>query len=285
MAVHRPPDIKTLGLPEVLRRVAAAPHGLALFAGPPESGRSTTMSAVLVESLPTAGPGGVAIVAECLPYNFPPEVRHITLDELRDGTPPPAVLMLDDELCDAGTADLALQLAAGTLVLACVAGHNTIDLLTQFPGLWPDDEASVVRDRLAGVVLGAVTQQLLPRVRDGAMVLAMEVMMVSNPGLRDQLRDNISDSRFLKNLIETSAKEGMFSMNASLLRMYREGIIARETAVDASPDRRQLLRYLEAFTAVFTPPDRSKRPSHADWPKPQLRIIRDDDDADEEPEA
>ena len=47
------------------------------------------------------------------------------------------------------------------------------------------------------------------------------------------------------NAIETNAKEGMFTLNASLYRLWRENIITREVALNKSNNVKQLLRFME----------------------------------------
>jgi twitching motility protein PilT len=66
--------------------------------------------------------------------------------------------------------------------------------------------------------------------------------MVASSAVRNLVREN--NLQQLRSVIETSAKEGMHSLNASLLRLEREGRISTETAIASSNDVKGILREL-----------------------------------------
>ena len=85
-----------------------------------------------------------------------------------------------------------------------------------------------------------VSQQLVPG-KDGGMIPAFEVMNM-NSAIRNMIRD--SKNYQIDNVIQTSAAEGMISMDQSLLRLYRDGKITAETAVEYATNPEQVKRKL-----------------------------------------
>lgn len=72
-----------------------------------------------------------------------------------------------------------------------------------------------------------ISQQLVPSV-DGGRVPAFEIMTVT-PAIRNMIRDNKVYQ--IDGIIFSSAGGGMISMDNSLLSLYREGRIKRDTAL------------------------------------------------------
>ena len=81
--------------------------------------------------------------------------------------------------------------------------------------------------QLAQILKGVICQQLVPGV-DGGQVPAFEVLK-SNPAVQNMIREDKLHQ--LETAMQTGAAEGMFTMDAYLLRLYREGKISRETAL------------------------------------------------------
>ena len=72
-------------------------------------------------------------------------------------------------------------------------------------------------------------------------MLATE-LMVANAAVRNLIREN--NLQQLRSAIETGAKDGMHSMNASLLRLEAEKKITTETAIASSNDIKGIMREL-----------------------------------------
>ena len=77
------------------------------------------------------------------------------------------------------------------------------------------------------VLTAVVSQQLVPTL-DDSVVPAFEIMVV-NPAIRNIIRENKIPQ--LEGIIYSSNSAGMISMDASLLRLYKENRISRETAL------------------------------------------------------
>lgn len=93
---------------------------------------------------------------------------------------------------------------------------------------------------LATVLKTVVSQQLLPDTSDG-MIPACEIMHMSS-AIRSMIRDNKNHQ--IDNAIATSGKEGMISMDQTILKLYQEGKITKETALLYADKPEQIKRRL-----------------------------------------
>ena len=85
-----------------------------------------------------------------------------------------------------------------------------------------------------------ISQQLVPTV-DGQMVPAFEYMTVT-PAIRTMIRDNKVHQ--IDGAIYASSKEDMLSMDTSLYRLYKDGIITKETALNYAVNPEMLQKKL-----------------------------------------
>ena len=85
-------------------------------------------------------------------------------------------------------------------------------------------------------------------------MLATELMVASS-GVRNLIREN--NLQQLRSAIETGAREGMHTMNSSLMRLVREGTITPETALSYSNDVKGIVRELGRS------PERQRRANRA----------------------
>lgn len=90
------------------------------------------------------------------------------------------------------------------------------------------------------ILTAVVSQQLVPTV-DGQVVPALEIMTVT-PAIRNMIRDNKVHQ--IDGIIYSSAKEDMISMDGSLLNLYKQGRISRETALAYATNPEMLGRKL-----------------------------------------
>ena len=77
------------------------------------------------------------------------------------------------------------------------------------------------------VLQAVVSQQLIPA-KDGSVAPAFEIMKV-NGAIRNMIRE--SKVHQIDTVIYSSAGEGMISMDASILELYRQGKISAEEAM------------------------------------------------------
>jgi twitching motility protein PilT len=89
------------------------------------------------------------------------------------------------------------------------------------------DQQGPVRSQLAASLSAIISQRLLPlKSEKGGRVAAFEILL-GNVAVRAMIRDKKTHQ--LKGMIETSAREGMITMERALKDLFGEGLISRET--------------------------------------------------------
>ena len=148
----------------------------------------------------------------------------------------PDVILLG-EMRDYETIRIALTAAeTGHLVFATlhtVGAANTIDRIVD---VFPPNSQQQIRLQLSMVLQAVISQQLLTT-KDGTQTPAFEIMYLNN-AIRNMIRENKVHQ--IDNVIATGMSEGMISMNNSLLKLYRDGTIDKETCINFSSDTEQM---------------------------------------------
>ena len=152
----------------------------------------------------------------------------------------PDVILLG-EMRDYETIEVAMTAAeTGHLLLSTlhtIGAANTIDRIID---VFPPNQQKQIGVQLSTVLNAVVSQQLVPTV-DGGMVPALEIMTVT-PAIRNMIRENKIPQ--IDGIIYSSMKEDMISMDGSLLNLYKQGIITRDTALKYSTNADMLAKKL-----------------------------------------
>ena len=152
----------------------------------------------------------------------------------------PRVILLG-EMRDYETIRIAMTAAeTGQLLLSSLHTIGAVSTIDRIIDVFPSDQQQQVRLQFALTVQAIVSQQLLPAT-DGTMVPAFEIML-ANPAIRTLIREGKTHQ--LNNTILNGQKDGMTTMDADILRLYREGAITRETALAYAFDPEQMARRL-----------------------------------------
>ncbi len=138
----------------------------------------------------------------------------------------PDVVMIG-EMRDAESIAAALTAAeTGHLVLSTLHTNSASQTIDRIVDSFPPSQQSQVVSQLASVLVGIVSKRLVPKIGGGRLP-ACEVMIM-NPAIRNLIRER----KFFQidSVIETSAKEGMVSMNRSLADLVKKKLITPENA-------------------------------------------------------
>ena len=245
------PSYQELRIPEAVMQVADQQHGMVLFSGTAGSGKSTTQ-ACIIDKINHTRSGHVITLEDPIEYLHRNNTcivsqREIAIDTdnylsalracLRQA---PDVIQLG-EMRDYETICTAMTAAeTGHLLFATLHTKGAVNTIDRIIDTFPSHQQSQIRIQLSMILNTVVSQQLVPA-KNGGMVPVFEVMNVNN-AIRNMIRD--SKNYQIDNVIQTSAAEGMFSMDQSLLKLYKEGMITAETAesyaVYPEPMRRKL---------------------------------------------
>lgn len=225
----RPPSWQELGLPEAVGAWTRAQGGLILVAGPTGSGKSTTLAA-LIDKINRERACHIITLEDPIEYRHRGELALIAQRELGRDTrdfasglrsalrQDPDVLLIG-ELREKEAMTITLQAAeTGHLCLATVHASSTVEALGRILDALPKEAAAA---QLAAVLVGAVSQRLLPK-KEGGRAAAFEVL-TATPALRNLIRQR--QLHQVPGYIETGSRYGMVTMAAALEKLRREGVI------------------------------------------------------------
>ena len=232
------PDPAQLGVPQTVLDLGRLKKGLVLVTGPAGSGKSTTL-ACMIDLINRSRNCHVITLEDPIEYLHSHKKSVVSQREISNDTESyvtalraalrqaPNVILLG-EMRDYETISTALTAAeTGHLVfstLHTVGAANTIDRVID---AFPPNQQPQIRMQLSMVLQAVVSQQLIPA-KDGSVAPAFEIMKV-NGAIRNMIRE--SKVHQIDTVIYSSAGEGMISMDASILELYRQGKISAEEAM------------------------------------------------------
>lgn len=246
--------IETLGLPPILHQFSQARQGLVLITGPTSQGKSTTLAAI-VQEINQQRQDHIITIEDPIEYVFPKGKSLINQREIGRDTlsfsralksslrEDPDVIMVG-ELRDLETIATAITAAeTGHLIFSTLHTNSASQTVHRMIDVFPSHQQNQIRSQLASVLLGVVSQRLVPKINNGP-VPACEIML-NNPAIANLIReDKIHE---IPSIIETSSKLGMNSLNQSLASLVAEKIISPETALKYSLFPEELKTRLKRF--------------------------------------
>lgn len=237
------PSLDSLGLPEVAKNLLQISQGFVIIAGPTGHGKSTTLAA-MVESINQSRSEHIITLEDPIEYMFTPKRSIISQREvgrdtlsfaagLRAALREDPNVILVGEMRDLETIEAALTLAeTGHLVLATLHTNSAAQTADRIIDVFPASRQGQIRVQLAEVLQGIISQRLLPQIK-GGRVLATEVL-IATTAVRNLIREGKIHQ--IPNVIQTSAAEGMISLDKELARFVSEGVITVEEATAWSLD-------------------------------------------------
>jgi len=232
------PDPEKIGIPQTVMNLTNRTKGLILVTGTAGSGKSTTL-ACLIDQINHTRSDHIVTLEDPLEYLHRHRKSIVSQREISTDTESyvkalraslrqsPDVVLLG-EMRDHETINVAMTAAeTGHLVfstLHTVGAANTIDRVID---AFPPNQQNQIRVQLSMVLQAVVSQQLIPTL-DNKIVPAFEIMIVNN-AVRNMIRE--SKIHQIDTVIYSSAAEGMLAMDASLLSLYKGGIISDKNAI------------------------------------------------------
>ncbi len=231
------PTLEGLNMPAVVHKMVDYPHGLVLVTGPTGSGKSTALAA-MIDRINEVESGNIITLEDPIEFLFQPKksiIRQrqfgqdfISFDDalkhiLRQD---PDVVMVG-EMRDPETIATTLTIAeTGHLVFATLHTYSAAQTIDRIIDAMPPHQQNQVRSQLALSLRAVISQQLLPR-QGGGRIAAREVL-VNNPAIANLIREN--NIAQIKNVLQTSASEGMTTLTQDLKRLISSGEVSKETA-------------------------------------------------------
>lgn len=239
------PTFELLGLPAGIRRLADEHRGLILVTGATGSGKTTTLAA-MIDHVNSTRRQHIVTLEDPIEIVHDDKLcivnqREIGLDTdsyfegLRRVLRQDPDVILIGELRDEESARAALQAGeSGHLVLSTMHTVDAMETVGRLIELFPPTKQMLVRQVLASVLRGVVSQRLMPRI-DGGRVAAVEVM-VNTARVAELIREPDKTDGIPK-AIEEGGVHSMQSFRQHLVELVLAGIVDREEAANAASNR------------------------------------------------
>jgi len=241
-------NIKTfndLSLPPILEKFCLASQGLVVITGPTGHGKSTTMAA-MIDYISKNRNSHIITIEDPIEFTFSNNKGIVSQREIGNDTKTfgnalrssfredPDVIMIG-EMRDLETTEAALTLAeTGHLVLTTLHTNSASQTTDRIVDIFPPHQQHQIRSQLASVILGVVSQRLIPKI-SGGRIAACEIMIANN-AVRNTIRD--AKTHQLDNIIITSASEGMISLDKVLAEYVNRGEISLDDALTWAMDQK-----------------------------------------------
>jgi twitching motility protein PilT len=275
------PNFDKLGLPQGVKDLAEEHRGLVLVTGATGSGKSTTL-ATMINAINRSRKHHIVTIEDPIEFVYDDwgcivNQREVGIDTesyseglrrvLRQD---PDVILLG-ELRDEESSQAALRAAeSGHLVFSTLHTIDAAETIGRLVEYFPPEKQEMVRQVLAGVLRGVISQRLLPKA-GGGRVAAVEVM-VNTARIADLIREGRSDE--ITEAIEDGDFHHMQSFGQHLVELVLDGFVDEETAGNAASNRhdfeiavQQALRRKKHAEAAAAEEAAAEEP--AEEPKPE----------------
>ncbi|MBU1023902.1 type IV pilus twitching motility protein PilT [bacterium] len=239
MVPDKIPSLADLHLPKIVASTADMKRGLVLFTGPTGCGKSSSLAA-LIDVINKNRACHIMTIED--PIEFVHNHKRAVVNQRELGTDTleyskalkhvlrqdPDVILLG-EMRDLETIQLAMTAAeTGHLVFSTLHTQDTPQTVDRVIDVFPPYQQEQIRLMFANTLRAIFAQQLLKRADGRGRIPAVEVL-INNPAISNIIREGKVHQ--LYSMIQTSYKQGMQTMDASICDLYRRGFITREEAI------------------------------------------------------
>ena len=235
------PSYESLGVPDIVRRMMYQPQGLILVTGKTNSGKTTTLNALINEInenqnkkiLTLESPieykhkckksiivqKEVGVGQDCLTYS----------DGVKNSLIEDCDILVIGEIRDRETMDAAIETAeAGHLVIGTLHTKSCAETIDRMINFYDIRDQQTIKFLIASLLKLVVSQRLLTG-RTGDLVLVPEVMVVDNIVSGIIRKEKISVSE-IEDAIQSNSEKGSIGLINSLAELFTQDKITLEQA-------------------------------------------------------
>jgi twitching motility protein PilT len=226
--------MEELRLPPVVKAMSHNKKGLILVTGPTGSGKSTTLASV-VDYINRSRKGHIITIEDPIEYSHKNKSCLVSQREIGTHTDsfahalrsalredPDAILV--GEMRDRDTISLAVTAAEmGILVMGTLHTNSAAATIERIINVFPATDEPYIRTMLSTSLCGVISQKLVRTVDNRGRLAAIEVL-VNNSAVANIIRDGRPEQ--LNNVIQSSAMQGMQTLDNALRRLLDEKLIS-----------------------------------------------------------
>lgn len=245
--------LEEIGLPPAVRLMLNTPRGLILVTGPTGSGKTTTLASML-DVINATTDCHIITIEDPIEY-FHDHMRSSIVNQREVGVDVPTFaeglrralrqdpdVILVGEMRDLETMETAITAAeTGHLVVSTLHTTGASRTVDRIIDAFPSTQQGQIRVQLASTLKAVISQLLIPTIDGKGRVAAFEVM-INTPSIAALIRDNKTFR--IASDIQTGAKYGMVSLEASLVQLYLDGFISYEQVISKAQDPDQAIQII-----------------------------------------
>jgi twitching motility protein PilT len=224
-----------IGMPDAIRRLITRPRGLLLVTGPTGSGKTTSLASMMNWLNDNYDRHMITLED---PIEYYHKHKKCTVNQREIGVDVPDFkegirralrmdpdIILVGEMRDLATIHAAIEAAeTGHVVFGTLHTSSASSTVNRIIDVFPKEQQDQIRTQLSTALIGVLSQTLLPKKPEG--VIAAYEMMVVTAAIQNLIREN--KTYRIDSSIQTGRKHGMFLLDESLFKLWKEGLCEKE---------------------------------------------------------
>ena len=235
------PKYEDLGVPDIVRRMTYQPQGLILVTGKTNSGKTTTLNALINEINEHQN-------KKILTLESPVEYKHTSKksiivqkevgagrdclcysDGVKNCLREDCDILVIGEIRDRETMEAAIETAeAGHLVIGTLHTKSCAETIDRMVNFYEIRDQQTVKFLIASLLKLVISQRLLPA-KNGELVLVPEVMVVDNIVAGIIRKEKISVSE-IEDAIQSNLEKGSIGLINSIAELFVDDVITLDQA-------------------------------------------------------
>ena len=236
------PTIEELGMPPIVRTFAESKGGLVLITGPTGSGKSTTLAS-MINYINRNMARHIITIEDPIEYVYPFDKamihqRQVGKDvdsfatALRSSLREAPDIILVGEMRDFETINAAITAAeTGHLVFSTLHTKSAAQTVERIISACPIEAQQSIISQLSTILVGVVTQELVPLFNKDGRVVATEIM-INNTAVSNLIKERKINQ--INTALQSGMSQGMHTLNNSLSQLIKTGKISRDEALKHS---------------------------------------------------